>query len=104
LRLGLGPRTISESNYEPAASLSVLPAAAGARPPAPCAVRVVAASVATAAAEESASAQGRLESLSQVAGVLGTQWGDEGKGKLVFVGTEGVRLIDSSTVDFSENS
>ncbi|EAZ28254.1 hypothetical protein OsJ_12226 [Oryza sativa Japonica Group] len=30
-----------------------------------------------------AAAQGRLESLSQVAGVLGTQWGDEGKGKLV---------------------
>ncbi|KAF8733805.1 hypothetical protein HU200_014655 [Digitaria exilis] len=31
----------------------------------------------------SAAARGRLESLSQVAGVLGTQWGDEGKGKLV---------------------
>lgn len=70
-----------------AASLSFLPAAA-ARPPAPCAVAPrsrralrVAASVAT--APESAAAQGRLESLSQVAGVLGTQWGDEGKGKLV---------------------
>ncbi len=36
-----------------------------------------------ATAPESAAAQGRLESLSQVAGVLGTQWGDEGKGKLV---------------------
>lgn len=62
--------------------------AAAARPPAPCAVAPrsrralrVAASVAT--APESAAAQGRLESLSQVAGVLGTQWGDEGKGKLV---------------------
>ncbi|XP_066327897.1 adenylosuccinate synthetase 2, chloroplastic-like [Miscanthus floridulus] len=33
--------------------------------------------------EPSAAARGRLESLSQVAGVLGTQWGDEGKGKLV---------------------
>ncbi|KAK1644906.1 hypothetical protein QYE76_062711 [Lolium multiflorum] len=40
----------------------------------------------SAVAEESstaAAARGRLESLSQVAGVLGTQWGDEGKGKLV---------------------
>lgn len=37
-------------------------------------------------AEEEPSAaarEERLESLSQVAGVLGTQWGDEGKGKLV---------------------
>ncbi|KAK3149637.1 hypothetical protein QOZ80_3AG0220190 [Eleusine coracana subsp. coracana] len=43
-----------------------------------------AASVAPPAAEEpSAAARERLESLSQVAGVLGTQWGDEGKGKLV---------------------
>ena len=33
--------------------------------------------------EPSAAARGRLESLSQVAGVLGAQWGDEGKGKLV---------------------
>ncbi|KAF0913151.1 hypothetical protein E2562_020280 [Oryza meyeriana var. granulata] len=78
---------------DPAASLSFLPAAA--RPPAPCGVaprsrsrsrrplRAVA-SLATAAEEPAAAAaQGRLESLSQVAGVLGTQWGDEGKGKLV---------------------
>ncbi|CAN6298148.1 unnamed protein product [Urochloa humidicola] len=44
-----------------------------------------AAPVVPATAEEplSAVARGRLESLSQVAGVLGTQWGDEGKGKLV---------------------
>jgi adenylosuccinate synthase len=33
--------------------------------------------------EPFAAARGRLESLSQVTGVLGTQWGDEGKGKLV---------------------
>jgi hypothetical protein len=43
-----------------------------------------ASSVAPPAAEEpSAAARGRLESLSQVTGVLGSQWGDEGKGKLV---------------------
>lgn len=29
------------------------------------------------------SGTGRVESLSQVSGVLGCQWGDEGKGKLV---------------------
>lgn len=67
----------------------LLPAAgrvAGPRPLAPLRLRRApkAASVAAAAAEESsAAARGRLESLSQVAGVLGTQWGDEGKGKLV---------------------
>ncbi|KAL5218556.1 hypothetical protein ABZP36_019240 [Zizania latifolia] len=74
---------------DPAVSLSFLPAAA--RTPAPCgvaprsrrALRAVVASVATAAEQSAAAAQGRLESLSQVAGVLGTQWGDEGKGKLV---------------------
>jgi adenylosuccinate synthase len=58
-------------------------------PPPPRLRRVVlrAASVSAVAEESSAAAaaaaRGRLESLSQVAGVLGTQWGDEGKGKLV---------------------
>ena len=54
--------------------------------PAPHLCRTLrAAPVVPATAEEptSAAAWGRLESLSQVAGVLGTQWGDEGKGKLV---------------------
>ncbi|VAI01336.1 unnamed protein product [Triticum turgidum subsp. durum] len=59
--------------------------AAGQRPPAPpLSGRVVPPSAS--AAEESsaaAAARRRLESLGQVVGVLGTQWGDEGKGKLV---------------------
>ncbi|TVU45552.1 hypothetical protein EJB05_05041, partial [Eragrostis curvula] len=73
------------------APFPILPAAAVGRVPGPrlnaswglCRL-LRAASVAPPAAEEpSAAARGRLESLSQVAGVLGTQWGDEGKGKLV---------------------
>uniref|UniRef100_A0A453H596 Adenylosuccinate synthetase, chloroplastic n=2 Tax=Aegilops tauschii subsp. strangulata TaxID=200361 RepID=A0A453H596_AEGTS len=76
-------------SLDPAAYL--LPAARPRpRPPAPRLrlrrVVVLRAASVSAVAEESsaaAAARGRLESLSQVAGVLGTQWGDEGKGKLV---------------------
>lgn len=71
-------------------TLFLLPAACrfgGPRPPTTRLRRLVlrAASVSAVAEESSAAAvaRGRLESLSQVAGVLGTQWGDEGKGKLV---------------------
>lgn len=44
------------------------------------------ASASLSVAESTAATQGtpsRIGSLSQVAGVLGSQWGDEGKGKLV---------------------
>jgi adenylosuccinate synthase len=50
-----------------------------ARAPVPAAV-----SAATAAVHAD-SAEDRVSSLSQVSGVLGSQWGDEGKGKLVDV-------------------
>lgn len=38
---------------------------------------------AVAVEEEKSNTPSRIESLSQVSGVLGCQWGDEGKGKLV---------------------
>ncbi|KAF7050493.1 hypothetical protein CFC21_058856, partial [Triticum aestivum] len=47
------------------------------RPPAPAA--------ASAVAVEADAAADRVSALSQVSGVLGSQWGDEGKGKLVDV-------------------
>ncbi|KAM0880324.1 hypothetical protein ACQ4PT_033641 [Festuca glaucescens] len=82
------PFSLSLLSLDPTAYL--LPTAgrvAGQRTPPPRLRRVVlrAASVSAVAEESSAAAaaRGRLESLSQVAGVLGTQWGDEGKGKLV---------------------
>jgi hypothetical protein len=97
-RLAL-PRLFPPSAAMPFSSVSLLsldPAAylfppggrvARPRTPPPRLRRVVprAASVSAVAEESSAAAvaRGRLESLSQVAGVLGTQWGDEGKGKLV---------------------
>ncbi|KAH7512455.1 adenylosuccinate synthetase 2, chloroplastic [Ziziphus jujuba] len=46
-------------------------------------VKPVSASSLTAVAESASQALSRIESLSQVSGVLGSQWGDEGKGKLV---------------------
>ncbi|XP_047085741.1 adenylosuccinate synthetase 2, chloroplastic-like [Lolium rigidum] len=81
--------SVSLVSLDPAAYL--LPTAgrvAGQRTPPRLRLRRVvlrAASVSAVAEESSAAAaaRGRLESLSQVAGVLGTQWGDEGKGKLV---------------------
>jgi adenylosuccinate synthase len=77
--------SVSLLSLDPAAYL--LPTAGPRTPPPPRLRRVVlrAASVSAVAEESSAAAaaRGRLESLSQVAGVLGTQWGDEGKGKLV---------------------
>ena len=76
--------SLSSVSLDPTACLFP---AAGRVAPAPRLRRVVlrAASVSAVAEESSAAAaaRGRLESLSQVAGVLGTQWGDEGKGKLV---------------------
>ncbi|KAM3294684.1 hypothetical protein ACQJBY_037520 [Aegilops geniculata] len=59
--------------------------AAGQRPPAPPRLGRVVLPSASAAEESSAAAAARrrLESLGQVVGVIGTQWGDEGKGKLV---------------------
>ncbi|KAL6893702.1 hypothetical protein ACP4OV_007800 [Aristida adscensionis] len=80
---------LSSLSLDPTPFPLLLPTAAGGRVPATAAPPRLcrplrAASVAAASAEESsAAARGRLESLSQVAGVLGTQWGDEGKGKLV---------------------
>ncbi|EER95407.2 hypothetical protein BDA96_01G518800 [Sorghum bicolor] len=50
-----------------------------ARPPVPAAVSAASAAVHADPAED------RVSSLSQVSGVLGSQWGDEGKGKLVDV-------------------
>jgi hypothetical protein len=95
-RLAL-PRLFPPSAAMPFSSVSLDPTAtylfpsggrvARPRTPPPRLRRVVprAASVSAVAEESSAAAvaRGRLESLSQVAGVLGTQWGDEGKGKLV---------------------
>jgi adenylosuccinate synthase len=36
---------------------------------------------------------GRIESLSQVSGVLGSQWGDEGKGKLVDILAQHFQIV-----------
>ncbi|KAL6637660.1 hypothetical protein ACP70R_025232 [Stipagrostis hirtigluma subsp. patula] len=89
---------LSALSLDPFPCPFLLPAAAGrvpatAAPPLPCRP-LRAASVAAASAEESsAAARGRLESLSQVAGVLGTQWGDEGKGKLVDILAERFDIV-----------
>ncbi|KAK3035164.1 hypothetical protein RJ639_032837 [Escallonia herrerae] len=48
-----------------------------------CSARPAAASSAAVVEQASDSGLARIESLSQVSGVLGCQWGDEGKGKLV---------------------
>ena len=95
----LTPSPSTRANAMPLAPLSLDPAPSPVLRPAAgsCGGRILpglaprlcrplrAAPVVPATAEEptSAAARGRLESLSQVAGVLGTQWGDEGKGKLV---------------------
>ena len=48
-----------------------------------CSVKPPAASASLSVAESGTQGLSRIESLSQVSGVLGCQWGDEGKGKLV---------------------
>ncbi|XP_015891510.3 adenylosuccinate synthetase 2, chloroplastic [Ziziphus jujuba] len=48
-----------------------------------CSVNPHAASPSLAVAQSASQGLSRIESLSQVSGVLGCQWGDEGKGKLV---------------------
>ncbi|KAK7396265.1 hypothetical protein VNO78_17143 [Psophocarpus tetragonolobus] len=48
-----------------------------------CSAKPVAPPPTKLAAAAAADTSGRIESLSQVSGVLGCQWGDEGKGKLV---------------------
>ncbi|KAL6958945.1 adenylosuccinate synthase, partial [Sarracenia purpurea var. burkii] len=48
-----------------------------------CANSVASSSSSAVAAEQARNGLSRIGSLSQVSGVLGSQWGDEGKGKLV---------------------
>lgn len=50
-------------------------------------------STSAAAAEQASDALSRIGSLSQVSGVLGSQWGDEGKGKLVDILAEHFDIV-----------
>jgi adenylosuccinate synthase len=67
----------------------------------------VAASASLSVAESTTSTHGppsRIASLSQVSGVLGSQWGDEGKGKLVDILAEHFDIVARCQVSLTHTN
>jgi len=61
----------------------------------------VSASLSVAADSAATESLGRIGSLSQVSGVLGCQWGDEGKGKLVDILAQHFDIVARCQVKFT---